>query len=201
MSARGRFTCRDAMLLLRHSIRLFGLALCMLSIASSGRAQEDSDLAYDVSPPPATRRMMPNYLPKLPPESTSSAPQVAAHGAPRLRADCRSCELRPRHVRRCAHCRRHLENPAVSHRYRHGGHRVHHSRGHFEQRRPHLSRHHTKRLDGMHAPRRRRNKLGSVDRCCITTRRASLMQQLELGTATPRRTSLVVVTLFATPPQ
>jgi hypothetical protein len=171
MSARGRFTCRDVMLLMRCSIRIFGLALCIPSIAPSlGRTLETRGLAYVVSPPPATRGMMPNYLPKLPPESTASIPQVSAHSAPRFRVGCRSCEPRPHHVRRCAHCHRYVENPATPRRYRHASHRLYHRRGHFEQHRSHLSRHHTKRLDGKHAPRRWSDKLGSMDRCCIASR-------------------------------
>jgi hypothetical protein len=173
MSARGRFTCRNAMHCVRRWISMFGLALCIPSIAPLlGQTLETSGLAYVVSPPPATRGMMPNYLPKPPPESTATVPQVSAHGARRLRAGCRSCQPRPYHVRHCAHCRHRVENPDASHRYRHTSRRAHQRHGHFKQRRWRLPRHHLKAINGSHrhAPRRRRDTLGSMDQCCIASR-------------------------------
>jgi hypothetical protein len=142
MSARGRLTCRDAMLCLRRSHWVFCLALYISSLAPApGEALAHPGLAYVVSPPPATRQMMPNYLPKLPPESTAGVPRVSAHSAPRLRAGCRSCRLRPRHIRRCAHCRHGVENPSASRRHHRAGHRAHHRHGHFGQHQRHVPRH------------------------------------------------------------
>ena len=147
MSARGRFTCCDVMLCVLRS--MFGLALCVTTLApSAAETQENPGLAYVVSPPPATRGLMPNYLPKLPPETTATVPQVATHGARRLRTGCRSCQPRPRHIRR----------------YRHTRHRTHHRRGHIEQRRWHLPRHRNR-----HAPRRWRAASGSPTQCCIAS--------------------------------
>lgn len=168
MSAGGRLTCRDAMLCVRRAIWMFGLALCILSVAlAPGQALEDSGLAYVVSPPPATRQMMPNYLPKLPPENSARIPQLAAHSVRRLRPGCRSCQLRPRHVRRCTRCRHRTENSGASRHCRHAGHCAYHRRGGFEQHRRHLPRQHgivvngSNRQDGdhRHAPRRRRRAL------------------------------------------
>jgi hypothetical protein len=173
MSACGRFTCRDMMLCARCSIRMFALALCIPSIAPSlGQTLENPSLAYVVSPPPATRGMMPNYLPKLPPESTAAVPQVSTHSARRLRAGCRSCQLRPRHVRRCAHCRHRTDDFDVSHRHRHAGRRAYHRHDHSEQRRWRLPRHRMKAIKGSHrhAPRRWHDTLGSMDRCWIASR-------------------------------
>ena len=166
MSACGRFTCCDVMLGVLRSIWMFGLVLCVVTVApSAGETQDNPGLAYVVSPPPATRGLMPNYLPKLPPESTATVPRVSMHRAPGFRAGCRSCQPRPRHVRR----RHRLENPAARHRYRRAGHRIYHRHGHFEQRRPHLPRHHMKRSGGSHrhAPRRWHGASGFPTQCCI----------------------------------
>ena len=173
MSASGRFTCCDVMLCVLRSIWMFGLVLCVTTIAPSAAETPDNPgLAYVVSPPPATRGLMPNYLPKLPPESTATVPQVPAHGARRFRIGCRSCQPRPRHVRRCAHCRHRMENSAASHRYRRAGHHVHHRHGHFEQRRSRPPRHHIKGFGGghRHVPRRWHETLGSMEQCCVASR-------------------------------
>jgi hypothetical protein len=171
MSARGRSTCRDVMLFVRRSLRMLGVALCIPSVVpSSGQTLENPGLAYVVSPPPATRGTMPNYLPKLPPESTGRVPQVSAHGA-RFRTGCRSCRLRPRHVRR----RHHAESSAASRRHRHAGHRAHHRRGGFARHRWHLPRQHrgvanaSNRQGGdrRYAPRRRRGTRSSMDQGCV----------------------------------
>jgi len=172
MSACGHFTCCDVMLCVLRSTWMFGLALYVTTIAPSAAETQDSPgLAYVVSPPPATRRLMPNYLPKLPPESTATVPQVSMHRGPRFRIGCRSCQPRPRHVRRCVHCRRHMGNPGASHRHRRAGHGVHHRHGHFEQGRLRLPRRHMKGSGGSHrhAPRRWRGASGSPPQCCITT--------------------------------
>jgi hypothetical protein len=164
MSARGRLTCRDAMLCARRSHRIFGLVLCILSLAPApGQALEHAEFAYVVSPPPATRQTMPNYLPKLPPESTAGIPLHSAHSPPRLRAGCQSCQLRPRHLRRCAHCRHRAEHPAASHRRT--GHRAYHRRGHFDQHRRHVPRHHSISGRNRSAPRRWHSTLGSLAQC------------------------------------
>jgi hypothetical protein len=168
MSARGRLTCRDAMLCLRRSHWVFCLALYISSLAPApGEALAHPGLAYVVSPPPATRQMMPNYLPKLPPESTARVPRVSAHSAPRLRAGCRSCRLRPRHIRRCAHCRHGVENPSASRRHHRAGHRAHHRHGHFGQHQRHVPRHHKRALNdrSRSAPRRSQSMLCSLAPC------------------------------------
>jgi hypothetical protein len=168
MSARGRLTCRDAMLCLRRSHWVFCLALYISSLAPApGEALAHPGLAYVVSPPPATRQMMPNYLPKLPPESTARVPRVSAHSAPRLRAGCRSCRLRPRHIRRCAHCRHGVENPSASRRHHRAGHRAHHRHGHFGQHQRHVPRHHKRALNdrSWSAPRRSQSMLCSLAPC------------------------------------
>jgi hypothetical protein len=168
MSARGRLTCRDAMLCLRRSHWVFCLALYISSLAPApGEALAHPGLAYVVSPPPATRQMMPNYLPKLPPESTARVPRVSAHSAPRLRAGCRSCRLRPRHIRRCAHCRHGVENPSASRRHHRAGHRAHHHHGHFGQHQRHVPRHHKRALNdrSRSAPRRSQSMLCSLAPC------------------------------------
>jgi hypothetical protein len=173
MSASGRFTCCDVMLGALRSICMFGLALCVTTIApSAAETQGHPGLAYVVSPPPATRGLMPNYLPKLPPENTATVPQVSTHGARRLRTFCRSCQPRPRHVRRCVHCRHRMDNPAAPHRHRRAGHRVHRRHGHVEQRQPHLPRHRMKGFgrSHRHAPRRWHESLGSMEQCCIASR-------------------------------
>jgi len=173
MSPSGRFTCCDAMLGVLRSIWMFGLALSVTTNAlSAAETQEIPGLAYIVSPPPATRGLMPNYLPKLPPESIATVPQVSSHGARRFRAGCRSCRSRPRHLRRCVHCRHRIDNPSAPHRDRRAGHRVHRRHGHVEQRRSHLPRHDEKGFgrSHRHAPRRWRGTLGSMDQCCIAPR-------------------------------
>src|SRR5262249_52258481 len=152
MSARGHFTCRDAMLCARRSMWMFGLALAMLSVAPlSSQELDNPGLANVVSPPPATRQLMPNDLPKLPPETTARVPHLAAHTARRLRTGCRSCRARPRHARRCAHCRHRMENAGASRRCRRAGHCAYHRRGRFEHRRWRLQRHH--RAQGSIDPR------------------------------------------------
>ncbi|SRR6266851_904151 len=93
-------------------------------------------LAYVVSPPPATREVMPRYLPRLPPEDAARIPQVATRSARRLRAGCRCGHLRPRHARRCTHCRhRAEEHLGAPRRCRHAGHCATHRHGRSEQRR------------------------------------------------------------------
>jgi hypothetical protein len=172
MSASGRFTCCDVMLFVLRSIWTFGLALHATTIVpSAAETQQNPGLAYVVSPPPATRGLMPNYLPKLPPESTASVPQPSTHGARRFRLGCRSCQPRPR-VRRCVNCRHRTENPAAPHRHRRAGHRAHHRRGHFGQRRSHLPRLYVKGpgRSHRHAPRRWRERLGFMEQCCVASR-------------------------------
>lgn len=117
-------------------ICLLELAPWSLSIAPSpGLAEEDPELAYVVSPPPATRGLMPNYLPKLPPESATRGPQVA-HGARRLRVVCRHCRhLRRRYAERCTRCRHRMERQAVSSRCHYGRHCANHRRAHRRQMR------------------------------------------------------------------
>jgi hypothetical protein len=142
MSARGHFIGRDAMLCVRRAMWMFGLALAMLSAAPSpGQELENPGLAYVVSPPPATRQLMPNYLPRLPPETTARSPHLATHSARRLRTSCRHCHVR-HHVRRCVHCRHRIENLGASRRCRRADHCTHHRRGHSEHRRRRLPRHH-----------------------------------------------------------
>lgn len=169
MSACGRFTCCDVMLCVLRSIWMFGLALCVTTIApSAAETQDNPGLAYVVSPPPATRGLMPNYLPKLPPETTAGIPQISLHRRPHFRVGCRSCQPRPRHVRHCLHCRHRTENRTAPH-HRRAGHRVYHRHGLFEQHRSHLPRRHLKRSGGnhRHAPRRWHGASGSPPQCCI----------------------------------
>ena len=114
-----------------------------LIVARRGRASRSAALAYVVSPPPATREVMPRYLPQLPPENAVRIPQVATRSARRLRAGCRCGHLRPRHARRCTHCRHRAENLGAPRRSRHAGHCATHRHGRSEQRRwrrPHLHR-------------------------------------------------------------
>ena len=173
MSASGRFTCCDVMLCVLRSIWIYGLALYVTAIAPSGaETRETPGLAYVVSPPPATRGLMPNYLPKLPPESTATVPRVSSHGARRFRIGCRSCQPRPRHVRRCVHCRHRMANHASSHRYRRDGHSIHRRHGRFEQHRSRLPRHHIKGFGGghRHVLRRWHETLGSMEQCCVASR-------------------------------
>lgn len=173
MSASGRFTCCDVMLGVLRSICMSGLALYVTTIApSAAETQDNPGLAYVVSPPPATRGLMPNYLPKLPPESTAAVPQVSTHGGRGIQVGCRSCQPRPHHVRRCVHCRHRMDNPAAPHRHRRAGHRVHRRHGHFEQRRSHLPQHHMKGFgrSHRHAPRRWHETRGSMEQCCIASR-------------------------------
>jgi hypothetical protein len=102
------------MLRVRCSIRTLGVALCLLPLASSSiQAREHAALAYVVSPPPATREVMPRYLPRLPPETTARIPQTAAGGAHRVRAGLRRGHRRSRHIRRCTPCRHRARNPGV----------------------------------------------------------------------------------------
>jgi hypothetical protein len=108
-------------------------------------------LAYVVSPPPATREVMPRYLPRLPPEDAARIPQVATRSARRLRVGCRCGHLRPRHARRCTHCRHRAEHLGAPRRCRHAGHCATHRHGRSEQRRwrrPHLHRKAVNGIDG-----------------------------------------------------
>jgi hypothetical protein len=107
------------------------IALGSVSVAPSpGLAQDDPELAYVVSPPPATRGLMPNYLPRLPPETAARVPQVAAHGVHRFRVACRHCgHLRRRYAERCTRCRHRMDHQGVSKRCRYNRHCVNHRRG------------------------------------------------------------------------
>jgi hypothetical protein len=122
-----------------------------LIVARSGRASSAAALAYVVSPPPATREVMPRYLPRLPPEDAARIPQLATRSARRLRSGCRCGHLRPRHARRCTHCRHRAEHLGAPRRCRHGGHCATHRHGRSELRRwrrPHLHRKAVNGIDG-----------------------------------------------------
>jgi len=120
-----------------------------LIVARSGRASSAAALAYVVSPPPATREVMPRYLPRLPPEDAARIPQVATRSARRLRAGCRCGHLRPRHARRCMHCRHRAEHLGAPRRCRHGGHCATHRHGRSELRRWRPHRLHRKAANGI----------------------------------------------------
>jgi hypothetical protein len=109
---------------LRFWIRLFGAALPFLSLVPSmAHAREGTIMTYVASPPLATREVMPNYLPKLPPESTVRVRQIAPGNTRHVRVDCRC------HHRRLAHA-------GQSKRYRHRNKHIDatHSRHHSIQR-------------------------------------------------------------------
>ena len=105
-------------------------------------------LAYVVSPPPATREVMPRYLPRLPPEDAARIPQVATRSARRLRTGCRCGHLRPRHARRCTHCRHRAEHLGAPRRCRHASHCATHRHGRSEQRRWRRPHFHRKAVNG-----------------------------------------------------
>jgi len=132
----GSLTCRVLMPCLRSSIRMLGVALCLLSVMPSpSRAKGTVALAYVVSPPPATREVMPRYLPQLPRETTTRIRQVASPSARRLRAGCWCGHRRLRHPQRCARCRHRVRNLGASRRCRHAHHCSTHRRGHSERHR------------------------------------------------------------------
>jgi hypothetical protein len=120
-----------------------------LIVARSGRASSAAALAYVVSPPPATREVMPRYLPRLPPEDAARIPQVATRSARRLRTGCRCGHLRPRHARRCTHCRHRAEHLGAPRRCRHAGHCATHRHGRSELRRWRPHRFHRKAVNGI----------------------------------------------------
>ena len=120
-----------------------------LIVARSGRASSAAALAYVVSPPPATREVMPRYLPRLPPEDAVRIRQVATRSARRLRTGCRCGHLRPRHARRCMHCRHRAEHLGAPRRCRHGGHCATHRHGRSELRRWRPHRLHRKAANGI----------------------------------------------------
>ena len=119
-----------------------------LIVARSGRASSAAALAYVVSPPPATREVMPRYLPRLPPEDAARIPQVATRSARRLRTGCRCGHLRPRHARRCTHCRHRAEHLGAPRRCRHASHCATHRHGRSEQRRWRRPHFHRKAVNG-----------------------------------------------------
>ena len=134
--AGGALTRRVLTPSLRSSIRMLGVALCLLSVGPSPSwAQGAVTLAYVVSPPPATREVMPRYLPQLPPEATARIRQVAPPGARRVRAGRWYGYLRPRHLRRCTHCRHRVRKLGTSRRCRHAGHCSTHRHGRSGQHR------------------------------------------------------------------
>jgi hypothetical protein len=120
-----------------------------LIVARSGRASSAAALAYVVSPPPATREVMPRYLPRLPPEDAARIPQVATRSARRLRTGCRCGHLRPRHARRCMHCRHRAEHLGAPRCCRHAGHCATHRHGRSELRRWRPHRFHRKAVNGI----------------------------------------------------
>jgi hypothetical protein len=120
-----------------------------LIVARSGRASSAAALAYVVSPPPATREVMPRYLPRLPPDDAARIPQVATRSARRLRTGCRCGHLRPRHARRCTHCRHRAEHLGAPRRCRHAGHCATHRHGRSEQRRWRRHHLHRKAVNGI----------------------------------------------------
>jgi len=120
-----------------------------LIVVRSGRASSAAALAYVVSPPPATREVMPRYLPRLPPEDAARIPQVATRSARRLRTGCRCGHLRPRHARRCTHCRHRSEHLGAPRRCRHAGHCAIHRHGRSEQRRWRRHHLHRKAVNGI----------------------------------------------------
>jgi len=146
---RDGLTCRGLMLCVQCSIWMLGVALWLLSVAPlPSRTRGNAALAYVVSPPPATREVMPRYLPPLPPENASRAPQVAAQGARHLRAACRCGHLRSRHARRCTHCHHRAHDLGTPRRCRHGGHCTNHRHGRSQQHRRHPSSQHGKASTG-----------------------------------------------------
>jgi hypothetical protein len=119
---RNRVTRLDRIAGLRSWNRLFGAALLFLSLAPSmAHAAEGVKLTYVVSPPRATREVMPNYLPKLPPESTVRVRQIATGNARHVRVDCRRHHRRGSHAGRSKHYRhshrnKHIDAPRCRHR-------------------------------------------------------------------------------------
>src|SRR5262245_41763396 len=100
-SSRNGVTRLDGISGLRSWIRLFGAALPFLWLAPSmARAPEGVKLTYVVSPPQATRGVMPNYLPKLPPESAVRTRQIATSNVRPRRVDCRCRHHRQGQVKR-----------------------------------------------------------------------------------------------------
>jgi hypothetical protein len=133
----------------RHSLAITCRINRVLIVARSGRASSAAALAYVVSPPPATREVMPRYLPRLPPEDAARIPQVATRSARRLRTGCRCGHLRPRHARRCTHCRHRAEHLGAPRRCRHAGHCATHPHGRSELRRWRPHRLHRKAVNGI----------------------------------------------------
>ena len=134
MLAFGGFTCHN-LIRAPRAIRMLGIALLLLAVAPSwsearshlslaiGTSGSRSAFAYEVSPPPATRATLPNYLPRLPPENVRPHRSVAAdERAPliRLRNRCFCGHHRPHHAQSCRHCR-HGAGSAVARRCRRGG--------------------------------------------------------------------------------
>jgi hypothetical protein len=148
MPTRAGFTCRNSVFRTPCSIWMLGMALLLLAVAPSwSEARSSISLApgdpgwrsafgYVVSPPPATRRVMPNYLPRLPPEGAQPhRPLAADTRAPliRVRTRCSCGHHRPRHGRSCRHCH-HGAGSGAAHHCRHAGACGHNGRGRFEQR-------------------------------------------------------------------
>ena len=149
MPTHGGFTRQNSMLRTPRSIWMLGMALLLLAVAPSwGGARSSVSLAlgdsgwrsafgYVVSPPPATRATMPNYLPRLPPEDAQPHRPVAANTrAPliHLRTRCFCGPHRPRHGRSCRHWH-HGAGSGAAHHCRHAGACGHNARGSFELRR------------------------------------------------------------------
>lgn len=139
---------QNSMLRTPRWIWMLGMALLLLAVAPSwsearssvGQALGDpgwrSAFGYVVSPPPATRATIPNYLPRLPPEEAQPHRPVAANTrAPlvHVRTRCFCGHHRPRHGRSCRHCH-HGAGSGAAHHCGHAGACGHNGRGRFEQR-------------------------------------------------------------------
>jgi hypothetical protein len=141
MSARGGFTCYNLVLCAPRSIWMFGMLLLLAVAPSSSLARSSMGLtllAYEVSPPPATRGVMPSYLPRISPKDAQPMPLVAAdrRAPPRisLRARFSRGHHRPHRVRSCKHCHHGRAGSGATRQCRQAGDCGHPGKGHIEER-------------------------------------------------------------------
>jgi hypothetical protein len=127
MPRRAHSTARSLQFGTPRWIGMLGMALLLLVLTpTSSEARSGSRptrLAYVVSPPPATRGMMPSYLPRLP-KDAEPMPSVAAERRPsphQLAARRPHGHHLPRHLRQRHHHGHHLRSRSEGVRLRNDG--------------------------------------------------------------------------------